>query len=121
MHEPYEDFEDEEDYYKKDNAQNQYEKFFSIDPSLWEKYGEWLGGLVDNLSKEIKLSWYVYPPSANESFFYYLGKKSDKSEVYKNKFPIPNLDIEYRNHIQAHAKHFLEEPSHYKNLYEILN
>jgi hypothetical protein len=120
MHEPYDDFE-EEDYYKKDNAQNQYEKFFSIDASLWEKYGQWISGLTDDLAKELKTTWYVYPASVNNDFFYYLGIKNDKSEVYKNKSPIPNLDIEYKKHIQAHAKYFLEEPSYYKNLYEILN
>ena len=121
MHEPYDDDFEEEDYYKKDNSKNQYEKFFSIDPSLWEKYGEWISSLTDKLAKELTTTWYVYPASVNNDFFYYLGTKSDQSEVYKHKMIVDSLDIQYRKHIESHAKYFLQEPSYYKNLYEILN
>lgn len=121
MHEPYDDFEDEEDYYKKDNSKNQYEKFFSIDPSLWEKYGEWISNSANELEKKLTTTWYIYPASINDNFFYYLGTKNDQSQVYKSKMILDSLDMQYRKHIESHARYFLQEPSYYKNLYEILN
>lgn len=98
MH-PYDD-DDEEDYYYKDNAQNQYEKFFSIDPSVWEKYGEWLSDKTQDKMP------YVY---------IYFQNPLPKKHI------IPQIRKEYELHIEQYSDYFLEEPSYYQSLYDILN
>lgn len=95
---------DDEDYYHKDNAQNQYEKFFSIDPSIWEKYGSWLNE--------------QYPEFFDTKiYFFYPSTKKDNTKQHI----IPKIRIAYENHIEFHINYFLSEPSYYKSLYEILN
>ena len=123
MHEPYDDdFEEQEDYYKKDNAQNQYEKFFSIDPSLWAKYGNWFNEIADGLFQSEPNVWIVASNNFKKAYgTYYVGSNIHNSDIYKQNILIDKLNIEYKNHIKSHAKHFLEQPNYYKGMFEILN
>jgi hypothetical protein len=52
----------------------------------------------------------------------YLGNNYWNEGVWKMKYFIQNkLASEYVNHLQSHARHFLQQPKYYKGLYEILN
>lgn len=122
MHEPYGDFEDEEDYYKKDNSQNQYEKFFSIDPELWKKYGQWFNEITDGLFQFEPNLWIVASNNFKKTYdTYYVGSNIHSNNIYKKNILIDKLNIEYKNHINSHAKHFLEQPDYYRGMFEILN
>lgn len=109
---------DDEDYYHKDNAQNQYEKFFSIDASIWEKYAAWFEQEGLTYDKNV---WLIYPSYLNNSHVYYVGQNSQGGPIYKQKIVVDKLHTEYRLHIQSHSKHFLQQPHYYKGMFEILN
>jgi len=123
MHEPYDDFEDEEDYYKKDNPQNQYEKFFSIDPTLWQKYGARFDEISDGLKHESENVWVIYPAYLNNKTkdVFFVGKNTQNSQIFKKYFVVDHLNIAYKAHIQQYSIHFLKQPHYYKGMFDILN
>ena len=65
-------------------------------------------------------SW--FSSMAGDKTSLYLGNNYCNEGVWKQKHFIHNkLQSEYVNHLQSHARHFLNQPRYYKGLYEILN
>jgi hypothetical protein len=65
-------------------------------------------------------SW--FSSIAGDKTSLYLGNNYWNEGVWKKKHFIKDkLGIEYVNHLQSHARHFLNQPRYYKGLYEILN
>lgn len=119
-----------------------YKFYFQIDTEWLKKYMDdlfkgvnfkKLGGIEDLFNynspvlpegfKPISLpvsSWLSSIAEDNSSL--YLGNNYWNEGVWKKKHFIQNkLASEYVNHLQSHARHFLQQPKYYKGLYEILN
>ena len=134
MHEDYED-----DSYDDDNSQenleSQYKHYFKFDPEAWDAWGKWL---YDALNEAVEISpnvWYAYGfPSKSipvnsyisntdkSNTFQYLGNNYQNDQIWKTKYFIKNeLEIEYKNHIKSHPAHFVNQPSYYNSMFDILN
>lgn len=119
-----------------------YKFYFQIDTEWLKKYMDdlfkginfnKLGGIEDLFNynspvlpegfKPISLpvsSWLSSIAGDNSSL--YLGNNYWNEGVWKNKHFIHNkLASEYVNHLQSHARYFLQQPNYYKGLHEILN
>jgi hypothetical protein len=127
MNEPYdEDDEYDEDYYNYDYSDqyDPYKFYFKFDIDQ-----------INNLFKDIFSisnipgfpivsfpvnSWNSNTEKGNS--FQYLGSNYQGSPIWKKKYFISDpINNEYRLHLQAHAKHFVEQPVYYQGLFDILN
>ena len=105
-------------------------KKFDIDWSAWEK---WLKKAIEEIVQEDSNTWLVKPSkkfpvsdasngTSKEQFFMYLGSNHYDEAIWKKKhFVVDKLNLEYTNHIQSQASYFLQMPSYYKGLLDILN
>lgn len=126
MHEPYDDFEKEDD-------KNKF--YFKFDVDAFSKS---LDGYLNDLFKDYdlddlfeqtkKLESYIFQlyaeptPIVDKNTFIFLGKNSYDETIYKNKFfAVDSLHIEYLNHLRSHPDYFLQQPAYYKSMFEILN
>jgi hypothetical protein len=134
MHEDYEN----DNYYdddSQDNLESQHKHYFKFDPEAWDAWGKWL---YDALNEAVEISpnvWYAYGfPSKSipvnsyisntekGNTFQYLGSNYAGQAVWKNKyFIVDSINISYRKHLEANAKHFLQQPIYYRGLFDILN
>lgn len=104
---------------KNQDNNDPYKFYFQLDT-------EWVKKYMDNLLKEVSptmlpvSSWFSSIADGKKSL--YLGNNYWNEGVWKQKHFIYNkLQSEYVNHLQSHARHFLNQPRYYKGLYEILN
>jgi hypothetical protein len=129
MNEPYdEDDEYDDDQYNYD-YNDPYKFYFKFDIDQ-----------INNLFKDIDLyyslsdvaipgfpfvsfpvnSWNSNTEKGNS--FQYLGSNYQGSPIWKKKYFVSDpINNEYRLHLQAHAKHFVEQPVYYQGLFDILN
>lgn len=133
MHEPYDDdyygdnYDDSHDYYQ---SQPNWKKFyfkFDVDSS---PLSEWITKMVNNFLSDSNIynfspvglpvnSW--NPNTANNKF-QYLGSNYAKEPIWKSKYWIIDpIDKAYRHHLQSNATHFVQQPSFYKGMFDILN
>jgi hypothetical protein len=131
MHESYDDEDDyDEDYYNYDYG-DQYDPYkfyfqFNVDQS---PLSDWLKQTIDDMINNIedfpvkKFPVSSWNPNADKGKTYqYLGSNYQGSPIWKTQyFLIDAISLEYRSHIQQYAKHFVEQPSYYKGLFDILN
>lgn len=127
-HEDYDD--DEYNYYPEYNNYGypSYSKNFNIDWAAWEK---WLADTIKEIVNEDDNVWllgnYKSPnkntnKKLNDKYFMYLGSNANDEAVWKSKYFInKTIDRKYKNHISQHAVYFLNQPSYYKGLFDILN
>lgn len=127
MHEPYDNFEDEE---------NKNKFYFKFDINAFSKG---LDGYLNDIFKDYdlddlfeqsmkKLESYMFQayseptPLIDINTFILLGKNSYDETIYKNKFfAVNELQIEYLNHLRSHPGYFLQQPIYYRGMFEILN
>lgn len=123
---------DEHNYYPEYNDYGYPEnsKKYNIDWSAWEK---WLKKAIEEIVQEDENTWLVNPSkkfpvsdaskgASKEQFFMHLGSNHYDEAIWKKKhFVVDKLNLEYTNHIQSHAAYFLQMPSYYKGLFDILN
>lgn len=123
---------DEHNYYPEynDYGYPANSKKYNIDWSAWEK---WLKKAIEEIVQEDENTWLVNPSkkfpvsdaskgASKEQFFMYLGSNHYDEAIWKKKhFVVDKLNLEYTNHIQSHASYFLQMPSYYKGLFDILN
>jgi hypothetical protein len=145
MHEDYdENYEDDEYDYgdSQDDPESQYKKYFKFDPEAWDAWGKMLYDALNDIVEYPSNVWYISPKTGffgsnkdmsfpvnsyfsntgNGYAFQYLGNNYQGSQIWKKKYFVFNpIDIEYRQHIQAHSIHFLHQPHYYKGLFDILN
>jgi hypothetical protein len=52
----------------------------------------------------------------------YLGNNHYNEPIYKAKhFLIDSLGLKYTKHLEQHAVHFIQQPSYYKSMFDLLN
>jgi hypothetical protein len=136
MHEDYDYNDDEHDY---DNAKDPYKHYFKFDPTAWDAWSKWLQDALNDIVESSPNVWYTIPNISGfpkKSFpvnsyfsntgkgnsFQYLGNNYQGSPIWKKKyFVLDPIDIGYKNHIQSHAVHFINQPHYYKGMFDILN
>lgn len=138
MYEPYDDDEYDDDYYDYDK--NQW--YYKFDVSQNPIFSKWVNDIVNNiinplddsiLSQLDKLfgidtkKTHAFPvnswnPNTVNNKFQYLGSNYAGESIWKSiYFVCDKTNIEYKNHLQANAAHFIQQPRHYKGLFDILN
>ena len=116
-----EDYEDEDE----DSDFDDVEKYISNNME-WIIWDQWLSELFKNMKQKEDYDWY-YSDILNtldpkEQYFLFLGKNIDNESLWKNKYVISeHINSIYKRHISANSKHFLEQPTYYKGLFDILN
>ena len=137
MSEDYEDtYEDDHDY---DDSQkwddSQYKHYFKFDPEAWDAWGKWLYDAMNEIVENSPNVWYIdslqnnsFPVNSwnlntgKDNSFQYLGSNYQGSSIWKKKyFILDPINNEYKLHLQAHSKHFVQQPTYYQGLFDILN
>lgn len=142
MNEDYQDNYDDDHNYDDSQKwdESQYKHYFKFDPEAWDAWGKWLYDAMNEIVESSPNVWYTMPTNienfSNKPFpvnsyfsstgkdnsFQYLGSNYEGAKVWKKKyFVIDPIQYKYVNHIQAHAVHFLKQPSYYKGMFDILN
>lgn len=124
---------DEHDY---DDAKNPYKHYFKFDPAAWDTWGKWLYDALNDIVESSPNVWYVsgfphksLPVSSyfsntgkDSKSYQYLGNNYQGSPVWKKKyFVLDPIQNNYKQHIQSHSVHFINQPHYYKGLFDILN
>ena len=146
MNDPYDDNDEEEyddDYYNYDYG-DQYDPYkfhfkFDVgqDSPISDLINKWFNLSQDDLNG---LQWYSFPTNVDGwpvikfpvnswnsntekgNSFQYLGSNYQGSPIWKKKyFALDPINTEYKLHLQAHSKHFVEQPVYYQGLFDILN
>lgn len=129
---------DEDDNYddSQDGLESQHKNYFKFDPDAWDAWGKMLYDTLNDIVEYPSNVWYIsssfpkgslpvssWSPNAGKGkSFQYLGSNYQGSSIWKKKYFIcDRLEIIYRNHIQSHAVHFVNQPSYYKGMFDILN
>jgi hypothetical protein len=139
----YEDYEDEDSY--GDDEQYNYDHP-SLDPYKWyykfdigqdTPLSKWINDIVNKFmgsSEDYKMmnipgfppemfpvnSW--YPNTGQSKSFQYLGSNYQGSPIWKKQyFVVDKLNAQYKLHLQANASHFVQQPTYYKGMFDILN
>ena len=120
------DYDDDEFNFHPHNKKS-YPKKYDIDWSSWEY---WVSDMVKKIVEEDNNIWSFsvsdLPLNDNTNklskSYVFLGNNFYGEQVWKLPyFSKQEIDIQYRNHIVSHAKHFVSQPSYYKGLFDILN
>lgn len=138
MHDPYDDEEDDgydDEHYNYDYSDqyDPYKFYFKFDVDQNSSLSDWITNLLNDISTyNIQNipgfpvvsfpvnSWNSNTEKGNS--FQYLGSNYQGSPIWKKKYFISDpINTEYKLHLQAHAKYFIEQPIYYKGLHDILN
>lgn len=136
MHEDYEDdnYDDNDD--SQDTPESHYKKYFKFDPDAWDAWGKMLYDTLNEIVEYPSNVWYVGPGFPKKStpvndyfssigssqYSLYLGNNHYNEPIWKKKYFIyDEISISYTKHLQANAKHFVQQPVYYKGLFDILN
>jgi hypothetical protein len=129
-------YDDDYDDSSQDNLESQHKNYFKFDPGAWDAWGKMLYEALNDIVEYPSNVWYIGPgfdkgslpvndyfsKSGNFKNSLYLGNNHYKEPVYKTKYFVHNkLDTEYRNHLVSNAVHFLQQPTYYEGLFDILN
>lgn len=136
MHEPYDDEEDgyDDDQYDYENTYDPYKFYFKFDVGN-TPLSEWIQNMINDIAKDPfginSINGFPYkvfpvnswnPDTGKGNTYQYLGSNYQNSPIWKKQyFAIDKINIEYKLHIQAHAKHFIEQPHYYRSMFDILN
>ena len=132
MHDPYDDEDDgyDDDYYDKDynDQYDPYKFYFKFDMNN-TPLSDWITKMINDIvNKDFNIDqMIVFPvnswnPNTANNKFQYLGSNYHQEPIWKSKYWIQDtFNQTYLKHIQAHAKHFIQQPSYYRSLFDILN
>lgn len=141
MHEDYDDEDEDEtnnyDEHDYDHPSlNPYQWFFKFDIGPDTPLSKWFSDIVNNFmgsGEDFKImnipgfpskmfpvnSW---NPNTGGNNLQYLGSNYAGQPIWKKQyFVIDKIQMQYKLHIQANAKHFVSQPVYYKGLFDILN
>jgi hypothetical protein len=139
MHEDYEDdnYDDYED--SQDNSGGQYKHYFKFDPNAWDAWGKFLYDSLKGIVESSPNVWYTpinipgfphksipvdsyFSNTGKNKNFQYLGSNYFKEPIYKTQYFIENrINNDYKNHLRSNAVHFVNQPSYYRGMFDILN
>lgn len=128
MHESYEDdyyndnCDDSQDY---DQSQPDWNKFYFKFDVTHSPLSDWVKKTVDKLLGDQFVSFPVndwLSNTAGVNSLLYLGNNHYNEPIYKAKhFLIDSLGLKYTKHLEQHAVHFIQQPSYYKSMFDLLN
>lgn len=138
MHEDFDNEDDhEDDDYNYDHPSlNPYQWYYKFDVGSDTPLSKWINDIVNNFigsSEDFKMihipgfpakkfpvnSW---NPNTGGGSLQYLGSNYQGSPIWKTKYlVIDKMNNEYKLHLQHHAKHFIQQPSYYNGMFDILN
>lgn len=136
MHEPYDEDDgyDDEDYnYDYSDKFDPYKFYFKFDVESNSSLSEWLNNLFKDIGTHNILNFPDFPVvsfpvnswnsnTEKGNSFQYLGSNYQGSPIWKKKYFVSDpINSEYKLHLQAHAKHFIQQPTYYQGLFDILN
>ena len=121
--EHHEDYDDSQDY---DQSQPDWNKFYFKFDVTHSPLSDWVKKTVDKLLGDQFVSFPVnsWPQNteSGSSSFLYLGVNYQNQQIWKKKYFIhDSIKTSYMNHITTYAKHFVQQPSYYKGMFDILN
>lgn len=134
MHEYY-DYDDNDDNYNDDydydNNYDPYKFYFKFDVGN-SSLSDWLEKTIKDIMNNPVVSGFPVVSLPVNSYFsntvnglgsvLYLGNNYQNDQIWKTKYFIKNeLEIEYKNHIKSHPAHFVNQPSYYNSMFDILN
>lgn len=138
MNEPYDEddgYDDDQYNYDYSDKFDPYKFYFKFDVEPNSSLSDWLTNLFQNIDingyniQNISgfpvfqfpvNSWNSNTEKGNS--FQYLGSNYHGVPIWKKKYFISDpINIEYKLHLQAHAKHFIQQPNYYNGLFDILN
>lgn len=133
MHDPYDDDEDDgydDDYHNYDynDQYDPYKFYFKFDMNN-APLSDWITKMINdivnkdfNIDKMIVFPVNSWNPDTVNNKFQYLGSNYQGNQIWKKKYFLSDpLNTEYKLHLQAHAKHFVLQPTYYQGLFDILN
>ena len=133
---------DNDDYHDYDHPSlNPYQYHFSFDFSGETGLSQWIIDMLSNIgwtsssdanpfAPENVLGFSTYkfpvnswnPNTADPKKSQYLGSNYYGQEIWKTKYFVCHpVDMQYKNHLQSNAAHFVQQPSFYRGLFDILN
>ena len=128
MHQEDDNYDEDHDY---DNSKEKYKHYFKFDPEAWDSWGKMLYDALSDVTNNFSHTWYVYgfpvnsfPPKSgvDKKSLQNLGVNYYKEKILKHKYSInKSIDMEHRKHLEQNAVHFLQQPSYYKGMFDILN
>jgi hypothetical protein len=135
MNEPYDDeddgYDDDQYNYEYNDQYDPYKFYFKFDVDSNSSLSDWLNNLfkdiysIQNIPGFPIVSFPVNSWNSNtakDNSFQYLGSNYHGVSIWKKKYFVSDpINIEYKLHLQAHAKHFIQQPSYYQGLFDILN
>lgn len=144
MHEPYDDHDDEydDDQYDHDHPSNPYQWYYKFDVGPNTPMSSWLSEMINkwigpNTFNNLSETWGMvnvpgfpakkfpvnsWNPNTVNNKFQYLGSNYQGNPIWKTQyFAIDKINLNYKLHIQAHAKHFVTQPYYYNGMFDILN
>lgn len=136
MHEEFEDEYDDDDFNYDHPSLNPYQWYYKFDIGPDTPLSKWINDIVndfigasENFSTgnipgfpHKKFPVNSWSPNAGGKNLQYLGSNYQGSPIWKSQyFVIDKIHMDYKLHIQAHAAHFVKQPSYYKGLFDILN
>lgn len=135
MNDPYDEEDDyDDDYYDYDHPSNNQDHkwYFKFDVGINNPISSWISDMLDELnlfSSTPVPGWPIkkfpvnsWNPNTANNKFQYLGSNYAGEPIWKSKYWISNkTNDEYKKHLQANAKHFINQPKYYEGLFDILN
>jgi hypothetical protein len=140
MHESYDDYDDGyDDSHDYDDEQPDWELskfYFKFDIGNKQLYNWIPNHIIDDIiNNSLNLphisgfpnvslpvnSYFSNTANGGDSILY-LGNNYQNQPIWKTKYFIKDsINIEYKNHVNSHAGHFIKQPVYYKALFYILN
>jgi hypothetical protein len=141
MQDPYddEDYDENDDY---DYPYSPYKWYYKFDVGPDTPISNWLNDMMSqwispDAIEGLPVDWKLFSntdfpikkfpvnswnPNTVNNKFQYLGSNYAGEPIWKSKyFVCDTINLQYKQHIQANAAYFLQQPSYYKGLQDILN
>jgi hypothetical protein len=140
MYDPYEyddddEYEDDQYNYDYNDQYDPYKFYFKFDVGMNSPISDWLNNLFNNIDVNgyniqnvSDFPVFQFPvnswnPNAGQGNSYqYLGSNYASQPIWKKKYLVSDpINQQYKLHLQAHAKHFIQQPIYYNGMFDILN
>jgi mRNA-degrading endonuclease HigB of HigAB toxin-antitoxin module len=132
----YDDYDEYDDSHDYDQSQPDWNKLYFKFDITHSYLSNWFQKIVEKMFNDphnihnISGFDYVSLPAnswttqntENNNTFLYLGVNYQNQPIWKKKYFASDLIRElYMNHIKSHSKYFLQQPSYYNGIFDILN
>jgi hypothetical protein len=125
MHEDYDNEYDDDEYDYDHPSLNPYQWYYQFDIGADTPLSQWLNDMINNIPgfpvKKFPVnSW--NPNTGKGKSYQYLGSNYSGEPIWKPIYFVHDkFHTDYINHLKHNAVYFIQQPSYYKSLYNILN